>query len=383
MPFINSFPIQFPISAINPRTGKPFTKGASNAALIKATTERGLAQYQNVAMKRIVQVMAEQSTESVGAALTIFGESLRNKFSASRNTEVKNVHLKAAQSAQQAMLGRYGKIVKPRSVGSYRADAPGKWKRYSGGQLEKALASPNFYRASHDGILFGNMTHLDQLAPQWYRVNYGAGARGQGYRAQSAFPIDSTGLNLIPKSFSPSGSYMMPSGVFGDIGLLQRGVQEPRTPRVDITSIRGGRRRSGRQRLGSPLDFGAAGFSNGKPVDLRDRRGKVANFDATPFHPINYVLTQIPEYGGPVMNRRISKGFAGAFFIEAGMKRMGQVLPASYKGLMRRWLREAANTTPSGPIAKIVDTPTANTLLKTVELDIDKLTYRGNQRFLK
>lgn len=373
--------VSFPINAINPRTGQPFTSAASNAALIKAKATSGLAQYQDVAMKRIVEVMAEQSVESMGTVLTIFGEALRSKYSKSRSTEMKNVHEKAAQAAQQAMLNRYAKIVKPRSVGEYRSQAAGKWKRYSGGQLEAALASPNFYRAAQDGILFANITHLDERAPQWYRVNYGAGARGRGYRAQASFPSDPSGLNLLPKSFTASGSYLLPKGFFGDIGEFgqeARFDQAERFRTEDITRVRGGARlgrRFGKKR-GSPLEFGPGGFENGTPAS--------SNFSSSPFHPAGYVLAKtgsLPD--GPSVGPKISRGFAGAFFIEAGMKRMGQVLPASYKGLARRWLKEAAAATPSGPLSKIVDTPNAKNLLAQVEADINLTSFRGNQRFFK
>lgn len=371
-----------PIQVINPQTGNPFTSRANNASLIKAAAEQGLAQYQDIAMKRIVALMAQESTESVANALTIFGESLRDKFSAAREYELRNIHLKAAQSAQQAMLQRYAKIVAPRSLGGYRADAPGKWKRYSGGQLEKALASPNFYRASKDGILWGLKGPLDQAAPQWYRVNYGAGPRGQGYRAAQSFPVDPSGLNLIPKSFVASGQYILPKGVFGEIGLIERGVNtEQRLPRVDITRIRGGMRGPGaRKRRGSPLEFGPAAFENGKPVYFGDKKNLTVA--TQPFHPIGYVLSRVPEYGGPTVSRRHSRGFAGAFFIEAGLRRMGRVLPASYKGLMRKWLREAAASAPSGPISKIIDTPTANSYLRSVEVNIQSIANQQINRFL-
>ena len=371
-------PFPDPIQVINPRTGNPFTSRANNASLVKAAAEQGLAQYQNIAIRGIVQKMVAEASGEVGNALLIFGESLRYKFSSSREYEMRNVHLKAAQAAQQSMLSRYSKIVKPRSVGDYRADAPGKWRRYSGGQLERALASPNFYRASKDGILWGLKEPLDQAAPQWYRLNYGAGPRGQGYRAQQAFPVDAASLNLIPKTFTASGAYMMPKGVFGDLSQITKGQSDPRPRRVDLTSIRGGARlgkRLGKVR-GSPSEFGPSGFVNGKPA------AGAGDFSSSPYHPLSYVNLLVGRWDGPTVGPILTRGFAGAFFIEAGLKRMGQVLPASYKGLMRRWLREAAQSTPSGPISQLIDTPTANTYLKSVETNLDFIAHRSINRFL-
>ena len=372
-------PFPDPIQVINPRTGNPFTSRANNASLIKAAAEQGLAQYQGIAMQGIVQKMVAEASGEVGNALLIFGESLRYKFSSSREYEMRNIHLKAGQAAQRAMLNRYRKVVVPRSVGDYRSDAPGKWKRYSGGKLERALASPNFFRASKDGILWGLKEPLDAAAPQWYRLNYGAGPRGQGNRAQQAFPVDASGLNLIPKTFTASGAYMMPQGVFGDISDIVKERSERRPRRVDITSIRGGARlgrRLGKVR-GSPSEFGPSGFVEGKPAD------QAGTFSSSPFHPIGYVNLIVGRWDGPTVGPVRSRGFAGAFFIEAGMKRMGQALPASYKGLMRRWLREAAQTTPSGPITQLIDTPTANTYLKAVETNIEFISYQKTAQFYK
>ena len=369
-------PFPDPIQVINPRTGNPFTSRANNAALVRAA-EQGLAQYQNIAMKKIVQDMVRASTEEMGQALTIFGESLRYKFSSSREYELRNIHLNAAKAAQRSMVLRYKKIIDPRSLKEYRNNEPEPWRRYSGGLLEQALSSPNFFRASKDGILWGLKEPLDAAAPQWYRVNYGAGARGAGRNAATAFPADPSGLNLIPKTFVASGSYIMPRGVFGDIFELKNNEAGQRPPIVDISRIRGGTRlakRLGRIR-GSVLEFGPHGYERGA------KEGVHKDFASSPYHPMGWVEANVPNYGGPTISRRVSRGFAGAFFIEAGLKRMGQVLPASYKGLARKWLKEASDAVPQGPISKIVSTPTANKYLSTVASNIEMTAYRAQQQY--
>ena len=369
-----------PIQVINPRTGTPFTSRANNASLIKAAAEQGLAQYQNISIDSVTKRMVAQASGEVAEALLIFGESLRYKYSSDREYEMRRIHYNAATAAQEAMVARYLKIVDARSIKGYRKNAKGKWKRYSGNQMLKAISSPSFFRASKDGILWGLKDPLDRAAPQWYRLNYGAGPRGSGNRAQQAFPGDPSGLNLIPKSFVASAQYVMPKGVFGDIGIMKRGINERQTlQKVDITKARGGfKYNRKKKKFGSPLEFGPAAFVEGKPYDF----GPGVNIDTLPFHPLGYVLDQIPNYKGPVTGRRLSRGFAGAFFIEAGLRRMGRVLPASYKGLMRKWLREAAAQTPSGPISKVIDTPTANTYLRAVETNIDAISNQQVNRFL-
>ena len=368
-----------PIVVINPRTGQPFNDRAANAALVRAAGERTLAQYQNIAIREIIASAAQATTGAVAEALTIFSQSLRSQYSKAREYELRNVHTKIALDAQRSMVNRYIKIVEPRSVGDYRSDETNpKWRRYGGGRMLKAISSPTFFRASKDGILWANISELDKQAPQWYRLNYGAGPRGRGYRASQAFPQtpmkffgQTLATNLIPKNFNASPTYRLPKGVFGDVGFVAE-----RFKKVDITSIRGGRR-GGRRVFGSPLEFGPAGFDSKtgeKKANLKDRSGNLVNFYSEPFNPLSYLKAKIGDISGlPTIGPKPSRGFAGAFFIEAGLSRMSKTIPTAYEKLMTDWLREAASS-ETGPISKIINTKRANRLLSETIPELERLS---------
>ncbi len=354
---------------VNPRSGQFFNERAANAALIAASGEQALAQYQNISMKSIVGAAMEASGEGTKQALGVFLESLRSKYSKAREYRLAAVHRQVAQDAQISMLTRYSRIVEPRSLGAYRNDeANPKWRRYSGGILKAAIADPSFYRASKDGIMWGSMEWLDSQAPQWYRLNYGAGARGAGYRASQAFPSaqmkffqQTITASLIPSSFSASGAYLLPKGVFGDVSPE---MGTTRFRKVNISSIRGGKRK-----MGSPLEFGAGGMVNGKIP--REN----LSFERAPFNPISYIESKIGSAAAaslPTIGPKLTRGFAGSFFIEAGLQRMSRTLPAAYEKLMTEWFKEAA-VSETGPIAKLVDPTTANVMLKAAEADINRL----------
>jgi len=55
-------------------------------------------------------------------------------------------------------------------------------KRYSGGVLRQALQSPLLYEVGTDGIAGPIFEVLDRAARQWYRLNFGAGAKGASSR---------------------------------------------------------------------------------------------------------------------------------------------------------------------------------------------------------
>lgn len=361
---------------INPSTGRPVTSRTSNATLIRGEFNEAVQQVLTVSMQDLVSEAAATANEQAAEAMILFSRSLRNQYARNRTSELTNMHRVVAEDAQRSMLGSYDRIVGQRSLGEYRSRVARKeWKRYSGGQLRRALARPDFYRVSYDGILWANMTMLDKRAAQWYRLNYGAGARGAGHRASQALPSakmkffnQTLSSSLLPTTFKPSAPYMIPRGVFADIDQL--GVEpQGRFKRVQLSSIRGGRKVRG-----SPAEFGVGGRSRGESFDRAESRNSQANFFRTAFHPVGYVnqggwdVTGIPRVGP-----KITRGFAGAFFIEAGLVRMSKTLPAAYEKQALKWFTEAAKT-ETGPISKIINVKRAERLMNVVSLDIDRLS---------
>lgn len=366
---------------VNPNTGNLITPRTSNAALIAGKFGEAVPKILYISMRDIVTEASMTANGQAGEAMQIFARSLRNQYARNRTSELRRLHMQVAEDAQTSMLRRYDSIVGARTLGEYRSRVGRKeWKRYSGGMLRAALARPDFYRASYDGILWGNMTMMDRRAKQWYRLNYGAGARGSGYRASQMLPSAKMKFfgqqltqSLLPESFNASAGYMMPRGIFAELDSL--GVEaQARFSRVDLSSIRGGRRVRG-----SPAEFG---IPRRQSLDTETRGAERiqanAGFVRSPFHPIGFVkaggydVSNLPKVG-PKMTR----GFAGAFFIEAGLVRMSQTLPAAYEVQAFKWFKEAA-TVETGPISKIINSQRADRLMSVTATDIERLASQRN-----
>jgi hypothetical protein len=135
--------------------------------------------------------------------------------------QLREVHFQLGAEAQQATLLAY-RVARAagRMSGPYRLSA-----RDAGGRLERAIASREFFRATYDGIGFGNEELLDATARQWHRLNYGAGeAAGDGSRVFSIHfgSAVSASLGLAdtpsPGFMLPKGFWRSPSGKFAESG---------------------------------------------------------------------------------------------------------------------------------------------------------------------
>lgn len=108
-----------------------------------------------------------------------YGESVRG----SRRTFAA-AHTRAAERARGAMLRRYDETDEKRSA--YRTDAKdARLRRYSGGRLRSVLADQSFFQVSYNSIGIGDLEKLNKEAPQWARLNFGAGGAAGGGSAIS------------------------------------------------------------------------------------------------------------------------------------------------------------------------------------------------------
>jgi hypothetical protein len=104
--------------------------------------------------------------------------------------KLKRINVNVGQRAQEVMVQSYLARPRKRQVPSYR---PGT--RYSFGQLERALRSESNVSATSTTLGLLNISHMDEAAPQWYRMSFGVG-KSKNYHIQPMkHPINGRILN--------------------------------------------------------------------------------------------------------------------------------------------------------------------------------------------
>lgn len=269
----------------------------------------------------IINSAAANAKGQVGKALSIFAAAYGSSVRRSRGGRIESIHRKSAQEAQAAILTAYRGRSRRNPSESYRQNAPGVWKRDSGGAMERALASPEFFKATGTRLSFIDTAVMDRGARQWYRLNFGAGPAGSATPRANAFPMQILGReagSLGLGGLGPSGAYAMPAGFWSPSG-------------------------SGSQ-----------------------------------FTPIGY----FKQSGGAksashkFMKGRMSLGFPGYGFLDAGIAVLAESLGAGYSKLADEWFQEAVAKN-TGPIAFVVSTDEAAALLPVFESRVEAAVKRG------
>ena len=164
-------------------------------------------------VRLIMSEVSSQSEKQIAQGMSKFVKQLNRKIEESKVKDLERIHKQTARLAQDAILEAY----RGSGIGltpSYRYQDRGKLKRFSNGAMEKALKNSKLIESDATGIRFINQSVLDQLAPQWYRLNFGAAPRGSKnppvgsmrfMRKASSQRVELTG-------FKPSKAFNVPSG---------------------------------------------------------------------------------------------------------------------------------------------------------------------------
>lgn len=119
-----------------------------------------------------------------------------------------------ADSMQEAVLESYDERVTnaPGRLPSYRIGE----NRYSGGALRRALAHPEMFSASYQGITFMNKAILDKEAAHWARLNWGAGSRAsEGFSSHPVrLQVFGQTLGVLSPPNHPQPGFAIPRGVW-------------------------------------------------------------------------------------------------------------------------------------------------------------------------
>lgn len=163
---------------------------------------------------QVMSVCGGFLSETVAQFLGALEHAARDNQAIARGME------RAASYGQLATVEAYHRNVDaPRRVPSYSTRS-----HLGGGALQRALESPDFFRVSGNGVTFGNTAVLDAVAPQWARLNYGAGAKATG----GPYGDDGHGgvaANYKP-TYSPQTGRSQSRFTFGNLALPNK----PRPP---------------------------------------------------------------------------------------------------------------------------------------------------------
>lgn len=160
----------------------------------------------------IVSTIGTAIMEELGAANKAV-ETHWNTHEGELNAKLAQAYSRAGFAAQAATVARYRATLINAAPSGYRANDSGVNRRYSGGQLEDALSSNDFFDVRGTSIRFGNQEMLDRRAKQWHRLNFGTGVGSVKTSAPIRFEGKFTGINL-GWTRSRSKSFEIPRGIF-------------------------------------------------------------------------------------------------------------------------------------------------------------------------
>lgn len=132
-----------------------------------------------------------------------------------------SAHKNIAAEAQIAVLKSYDERVDqshPYRIGD----------RYSGGALRRALANPEMFVGSYQGIRYMNVAILNREAAHWARLNWGAGPKAaSGYPIASAVALSVFGqtLGALVPSDHPQAGFGIPPGIWVGSEVSGRAVK--------------------------------------------------------------------------------------------------------------------------------------------------------------
>lgn len=303
--------------------------------------------------KEIIQGTAKYAANDTAFTVGEIGR-VYSKVIRDRRHTLSKINAEVAQLAIQSTVDRYndehGKRGRFRESSAlpYRADVSGPNHRYAGGVLKSALASPLMAEAQVDGVSFLNETFLNAVAKQWYRLNFGAGARAheegpgggnattfQKYRA--AFYTEALGKEALGSGQSLS-------------------LKRPASPSFYIPA---GLWFSGSKGMAPSLS------RRGSDQFVLDRAGsKLSNLGKSHFGSV--AGGRFGEVG--FQRRKVSRGIAAWSFLDAGIQSIAHNFPVAMADYLAKVFREGdAELAANIPNKLNVSTAQAQAALAGVE----------------
>lgn len=251
-------------------------------------------------VRLIMSEVAATTNTQLSAAMGRWAKTIDKKISEAREGDLKRVHEQTAREARRAVLDAYAASGIGTEFPSYRANARGGLRRYSGGAMERAMRKKEFITGDSRGVRFVDQDLLDRSAKQWYRLNFGALPKGSKNPSVGSMRFfgKASSQRVELTGFTPSKSFKVPGG--GASGI-----------------------------------FGVPGSSLNGPITptKRGQRG------------ILYIQRRGMRFTGKVppkfMRGIPSKGIQGKRFLDAGARSINAVYPKLLTDMIRRWESEA------------------------------------------
>lgn len=299
---------------------------------LKALSAQGVSLSSAGLSRQLVNEAAKNTAGVTGEILSQIGL-FYNDAVRERRRSLETAYGDVGRQANKAVAAKYRRTKGRGGAGAYRANASGKYKRDAGGKLGRALTSDNMFLAGPDGIAYVNMPYLDSQARQWYRLNFGAGARGQASQRPASKRViffgEQTSLDVGLQGLGPSASFSMPGGLFTNSD-------------------------------GQALPFNPS------------RRGKDA------FNPGNYLKNRpnlLARSSGVKLKQIQTQGIAAQNYLDAGTDVISRGVPNVTTKFIRGILQEsfAAGGAKGAPARAGLDTKNIERLLTQVSIEVENL----------
>lgn len=318
----------------------------------RALVKEIAAYWSEIIDSKTREFVSRQIAAKLSLGLNAFARSMSESVKGRKGLE--ELHARMAAELKSRVLTAYLSSGIGRGP-SYRFNDPGKLRRYSNKQMVKALQSDALVSYDSKGIYFPNTQKMSAIAKQWYRLNFGAGPRGgKGRPKQSNMGFGygagggKTGIKLNFDGFKPSNNFYVPESVAGGRGYWS-------TLFLGTTDV-------------NRLFYGTLSDRFGSPVRNVDKtmRGKFKGSSAG--RRVNYGSKTQPNFkwsrsvggeeqpvdrGGALyvisrkwrplgFEKRLSKGIAGAYFLDEGLRYLNKEYGQEVNKLFTTWFFEGS-----------------------------------------
>ena len=261
--------------------------------------------YSAMSGQDVARRAAQTATGEMTGVIRAIGQNY-SRLIRSRRGAFAEANARVGREANRAALAAFERGRKGGSA--YRSGEGNlRYKRFAGGQMSAALASDNMFLARPDGLAWINAAWLDIQAPQWYRLNFGAGIAGSSSPPSRPYqvsffqqPVGVIGL----VGFQTSPSFFLPAGFFTTNGNLSGAVAAG----------------SGRGQAFRPLSYKTSSIVDEAKSGGRDKQSLVRR--------------------APVLSR----GIRGTNYLDAGMAVIAKAWPLEQTRLIRNILTESVQS---------------------------------------
>ena len=255
-------------------------------------------------LRRALNAFRNESVSELAGYVDRIARNMKYERS-SVNNAISTMHAYIAQGFYAEVMAAYKSSSIDRTH-PYRWTGSAPYRRYAKGAMERALSSEGMVSYDNRSMILIGRESLDQIARQWYRLNFGAGTKGKGGRQPEVkkwkMGRKSISMTLSLAEFGPSGGFFVPHS------------------RVHT-------------RVNGPL---AASNTAGLAARRAARKeGGVGD------GPGFYLL---PVAGGKKVRNPYSAGFRGHHFLEAGVDYVNAEYPKQLYSILDTWFRTAKDS---------------------------------------